>query len=275
MRIKIRTSKWAIWARRLGSIAVPLVVLPVLMHRERFIESGIFLVLILFAGAVAALTILISLVALARLWYSGDQGWARALAGLCLGLLCLSPFLYYGALALRYPPATDIATIERGALPLLFEPDTALMPPARLVSLAEQARYFPNATTRDYPLDVIQLFALVDRIVRANGWDIHRRSEPLAFGEQGRINARIVTLPGWREEAVLLVRPTRGGARVDMRSASIGAPIDFGSNGNRISAFMVALDNEVTAFLRDNPNINEPAAVDEEPSPEVETGNGG
>jgi hypothetical protein len=35
MRILIRTSKWAIWARRFGSLALPLAAIPVLMHRER------------------------------------------------------------------------------------------------------------------------------------------------------------------------------------------------------------------------------------------------
>src|SRR5690606_31341242 len=121
---------------------------------------------------------------------------------------------------------------------------------------------YPNATTRAYPLDVIQLFALVDRLVRNNGWDVRLRTEPLEFIEEGRINARITTIPGWREEAVLRVRPVRGGAEVDMRSASIGAIHDFGSNGGRISSFMVALDSEVTAFLRDNPTINEPPPQD-------------
>ncbi|WIY53391.1 DUF1499 domain-containing protein [Devosia sp. YIM 151766] len=272
MRIKIRTSKWAIWARRLGSVAVPLVLLPVLMHREGFIDAATFLVLILFAGALAALAVLVSLGALIRLWFSGDQGWSRALAGLSLGLACVAPFGWYGALALRNPPVTDIATAPRSELPLIFQPDTAAMPPPLLLSAAEQGRLFPNAATRDYPLDVIQLFALVDRLVRANGWDVRRRSEPLDFSEEGRINARIVTLPGWQDEAVLLVRPTRDGARVDMRSASIGAPIDFGANGQRISQLLTALDSEVTAFLRDNPNISEPVMPDVVPNPEVETG---
>lgn len=273
MRIKIRTSKWAIWARRLGSIAVPLVVLPVLMHRERFIESGVFLVLILFAGAVAALAVLLALGALVRLWFSGDQGWGRALGGLFLGLICLAPFGYYGALALRYPPITDIATIARDDLPLIFEPDTAAMPPARLLAVEAQHSLFPNAETRGYPLDVIQLFAIVDRLVRANDWDVRRRTEPANVLGTGRINARITTLPGWQEEAVLLVRPTAQGGRVDMRSASIGAPLDFGSNGTRISDFLVALDEEVTAFLRDNPSINT-STPEEDSAPEVETGNG-
>ncbi len=261
----------AIWARRLASLALPLLVLPVILHRERFLDSAAFLVVIVFAGVVAALTVLVSIIALVRLWYSGDQGWSRALSGLFIGLLCLAPFGWYGALALQYPPVTDIATVERGQLPLVFEPDTATMPPPSVLTREEQQRLFPNATTRTYPLDVVQVFALVDRLVLAQGWDVRQRREPADVTETGRINARIVTIPGWREEAVLRVTPTPEGSAVDMRSASIGAPHDFGSNGSRISDFLVTLDNEVTAFLRDNPNVNQPVPTEED-APAVETG---
>jgi hypothetical protein len=273
VRIVIRTSKWAIWARRLGSLALPLVILPVIMHRERLLDSAAFTVVIVFAGIVAALAILASLIALVRLWYTGDQGWSRALSGLVLGALCLAPFGWYGMLALRYPPVTDIATTNRAELPLVFEPDTATIPPPRVLSPTEQQQVFPNVSTRTYPLDVVQLFALVDRLVRAEGWDVRQRREPIEFNEIGSINARIVTIPGWREEAVFRVQPLAEGASVDMRSASIGAVLDFGSNGTRIEDFLVALDNEVTAFLRDNPNVTQ-APVTEDEAPSVETGAG-
>jgi len=273
LRIRIRTSKWAIWAQRLGSVAVPLLVLPILMHRQLYIDSNLFLVLIILAGIVAALTALVALAALVRLWFSGDQGWGRALGGLVLGLICLTPFAIYGAQAWRYPAVTDIATASRADLPLIFEPDTAIMPPARLLPANEQRRIFPNAETRGYPLDVMQLFALVERLVQAEGWDMRRRIEPRNVLGEGRINARVMTLPGWQDEVVLAVRPTAQGGQVDMRSASIGAPIDFGSNGTRISAFLSALDNEVTVLLRDNPTLNEPLPA-EEAAPEVDTGNG-
>ena len=272
MRILIRTSKTAIWARRLGSLAIPLVVLPGAMHHLGLIDSPGFLIVMMATLAVSALAVLVAILALIRLWFSGDQGWMKALSGLFLGLICFAPFGYYGYLAYRYPPVTDIATVARGELPLLFLPDTAKMPPPILLSPEEQARIFPNATTRTYPLDVNQLFGIVDKLAIAQGWDIRRQVEPAADGTPGRINARITTIPGWREEAVLRVIPSPGGASVDMRSASINAPHDFGSNGSRIEDFMIALDNEVTTLLRDNPTANQPASEDEdEPAPAVES----
>lgn len=270
MRIKIRTSKWAIWSRRLGSLAVPMLVLPVFLHREQLIASPAFHVVMLAAGLVAALAVFCALIALVRLWFTGDQGWGRALAGLLLGLVCLAPFGWFGYLAADYPLVTDIATTTRSELPLIFEPDTAAMPPPHLLTAEQQARIFPNVTTRTYPLDAFQVFALVERLATAQGWDIRLRREPADATETGRLNARIVTLVGWREEVVIRVMPTATGSAVDMRSASINAVHDFGSNGVRISDFLIALDSEVTAFIRDNRNILQPA--DDEAAPEVETG---
>ena len=102
MRVLIKTSKWAIWARRFGRLAVPLVVLPLLLHHLGAIDSPSFFAAALAAAAVAGLAVLVGLIALARLWYSGDQGWGRALSGLFLGLVCLLPFAWYGALAWRW-----------------------------------------------------------------------------------------------------------------------------------------------------------------------------
>lgn len=266
MRILIRTSKLAIWARRLGSVAVPLLVIPVALHWARLIAGNLFLAAAITAGLVALAAALTALVALVRLWYTGDQGWGHALAGLFFGLICLLPFGWYGSLALRYPAVTDIATTDRGQLPLVFEPGTADMPPPLLLSAAEQDAEFPNAKTRSYPLGLAQTFAVVRQMVAENGWDLRMVREPEPDFSPGRINAQITDLAGWREEAVLLVTGDLTTSVVDMRSASLNAPHDFGSNGRRIEAFLVALDDAVTTLLRDNPNANQPIEADAEPA---------
>lgn len=270
MRILIRTSKWAIAARRLGALAVPLVVLAVGLHHLRLIGGTVFLVAILGAGLVAALAVLVAIGALLRLWYSGDRGWGLGFAGLFLGAVCLVPFGYYGSLMLRYPPVTDIATASRDLMPLTFDPAMATMPPPRMLEPAERARVFPNVEARIYPLDVSITFALAQRIVSDNGWMVTLLRAPQDDGS-GQINAQIVTWPGWREEAVILVSPDPDGTRVDMRSASLNALHDFGANGKRIEAFLAALDEAVTVFLRDSPDIEATDEADTEETPDVPT----
>ncbi|UJW85333.1 DUF1499 domain-containing protein [Devosia sp. SL43] len=264
MRILIRTSKWSIWARRLGSVAGPLVIISVALHRFRLITSDLFLVAAAAACIVALAALLVSLIALARLWQTGDQGWSRALTGLVFGLLCLAPFAWYGNLAMRYPAVTDIATIDRGLMPLVFEPGTAAMPPPKLLTTAEMAAVFPNVETRTYPLGQTQTFALVQALVADNGWDIRLLREPTDTFGPAQINAQIMTIPGWREEAVVRVTGTATTSTVDMRSASLNAIHDFGANGLRIEDFLSALDDAVTTLLRDNPNANQPVEVEPE-----------
>src|SRR5688572_14563286 len=94
MRILIRTSKWAIWARRFGSLALPLAVVPVFMHRERMITSDDFHVIELVAMGVAALALVLALGAFVRLWVTGDHGWGKAVTGLIFSLICLAPAVF-------------------------------------------------------------------------------------------------------------------------------------------------------------------------------------
>ncbi|MGV8833413.1 MAG: DUF1499 domain-containing protein [Devosia sp.] len=258
MRILIRTSRWAIWARRLGGVAVPLVVISVALHRLRLITSDLFVNAVTAAAVVALLAVVASVVALARIWQSGDHGWGKALLGLFFGLFCLAPFVWYGNLAAKYPPVTDIATTTRGLLPLVFEPGTAAMPPPRVLSKAQASALFPNAETRSYPLGQAQTFALVVQLIDDNGWDVRMVREPNAALDPALINAQIMTIPGWREEIVVRVTGDAASAKVDMRSASLNARHDFGANGLRIEQFLADLDTAVTSWLRDNPNLNLP-----------------
>lgn len=262
MRILIRTSKWALWARRLGSIAVPIVIISVLLHRFRLVVGDAFLATAALAAAISLLAVSAAVIALWRLWQSGDQGWSKALLGLVLGAVCLVPFGYYAALAMRYPPVTDIATTDRGLLPLVFEPGTAAMPPPKMLNATEMAAIFPNVAPRTYPLGQAQTFELVKRQVEANGWDIRMERVPTANYDPAQINAQIMIIPGWREEAVLRITGNATTARVDMRSASLNAPHDFGSNGERIETFLNTLDDSVTTLLRDNPTVNQPVEVE-------------
>jgi len=245
-------------ARRLGSVAVPLVVISVLLHHLRLITSDLFLVAAIAAGIVALLAVVVSVIALVRLWQSGDQGWGRALIGLFFGTVSLLPYAWYGNLALTYPAVTDIATTDRGLMPLVFDPGMQAMPPPRLLSTEEMARTFPNVETRTYPLGALPTFGVVEALVAERGWAVRLVQPPGTDIAPGRLNARIVTLPGWREEAVIRVSGGATESVVDMRSASLNALHDFGSNGNRIEEFLAALDDAVTTLLRDNPNANQP-----------------
>ncbi|MDB5507406.1 MAG: hypothetical protein JWR75_2044 [Devosia sp.] len=266
MRILVRTSKWAIWARRLSSFALPLLVFPVLLHHLRLVDSTAFEFIGTIALAVTLLALAVSLSALVRLWNSGDQGWSRALWGLVIALGCLVPFLWLGYLAWRDPRVLDFATDLADPPTLVVATASPLTP----TELSEVATTFPNARQRRYPLTAAQTFAIIDNLVASRGWEVIDRQPPVGVLGIGTINALETTPFGWRDEAVLRVRGDTAGTVVDMRSASISGFHDFGANGGRIETFLLALDNAVTLLMRDNPAAIAPldgSGAEEVPEP--------
>jgi hypothetical protein len=261
MRILIRTSKWAIWARRFGSLALPLTIIPVFLHREQMIGSSDFAIVEVVAAGVAALAVFLALGAFGRLWITGDRGWGKAAWGLIFGIACLLPFGWLAWEATRYPVVNEVTTDIATPLPLVSPVRVAPTSAALRDAIAET---FPNARTRSYPVESTGLFAIVERLVEQRGWDIRLRRAPPTALDTGQLNAIAMALLGWRDEVAIRITGTAQGSTVDMRSVPLASMTDFGENGRRIEDFLVALDDEITRTLRDAP---QPVAV-----PETDTG---
>lgn len=250
MRILIRTSKWAIWARRFGSLAVPMTIVPVLLHREQFMTSVDFAIVESVAAGIAALALILGLSAYARLWITGDQGWGKASWGLFFAIVCLLPFGYLAAQAARYPLVNEVAT-DFGD-PLQLSSSVRVVPSsAPLQDLI--ATTFPNARTRSYPIDATQMFAEIEDLVEERGWDVRTRRAPPTALDSGQLNAISVSLFGFRDEVAIRVSGSPAGSTVDMRSVPLSGFHDFGENGRRVEELLLALDGQITLLLRNAP----------------------
>jgi hypothetical protein len=267
MRILIRTSKWAIWARRLGAFALPLAVIPVFLHRERLISSADFHIIELVAGGFALLALFLAIGAFARLWVTGDQGWVRATFGLLFALACLLPMAFVAWLALHYPPVSDVST-DYADPPRLSSTIGAVLTPEQR---AEIQAIFPNARTRSYPIEAQQMFQIIEQQLAANGWEPRARRAPTTPLDAGEIGAIATTLLGWRDEVAIRVRGVPTGSTVDMRSNAAHDWRDLGENGRRVETFLLALDQRITLLLRDAPQTGAAApAAPEVAPPQVE-----
>jgi hypothetical protein len=257
MRILIRTSKWAIWARRFGSLAVPLAVIPVFLHRERLIISADFTIIEIVALGVAALGLFLAIGAFVRLWVTGDQGWGKATLGLFFSLICLAPFAFVVTEMLRYPAVSDVTTDAARPPGLVSGVET------RRLTADERAAVetaFPNARSRTYPIEASQMFALVQSLANERGWEPRASREPQTPLAEGQVNAVATTLLGWRDEVAIRIQGSPQGSTVAMRSASLQPGHEQGENGRRIEEFLGALDNRVTQLLRNAPIVPEPEA---------------
>lgn len=261
MRILIRTSKWAIWARRFGSLALPLAVVPVFMHRERFITSADFHLVELVAMGVAALALVLAVGAFARLWVTGDEGWGKAAMGLLLSLVCLVPLGIVLALAASYPPVTDVTTDFERPPGLVSQVETR---PWTAEERAALEAAFPNARTRTYPVEAPQIYAVAAQLAEEKGWELRARREPQSALAEGQINAIATTLLGWRDEVAIRVSGTPEGSAVAMRATALHGLHDLGENGRHIEDFLAALDDRITRLLRDVPVAPAPPAGEDD-----------
>jgi hypothetical protein len=266
MRILVRTSKWAIWSRRLGSLALPLAVIPIFMHRERLISSDDFGTVEIIAMSVAALALFLALGAFVRLWITGDQGWGKAVIGLFLSLICLAPLAVVGWLMTRYPPVADISTDYTRPPGLVSQ---SQVPYPDLAGQAAVIAAFPNARDRSYPIEAAQMYGLVAALADARGWEPRARREPQTPLAEGQINGIATTLVGWRDEVAVRIQGTAQGSVVAMRSTALHGFHDLGENGRRVEEFLLALDQRVTEILR---NVAPTApVVEDEPAPATQS----
>lgn len=201
--------------------------------------------LLLFAGALllALLGSLLSLVALAIPRLRGDR--VRPLStALVLGLLVMvGPAIFVqkasGVPAIHdittdtvNPPAfVDVIPIRRAA-----GADNPPEYPGASVAAQQKAAY-PDLAPRDLTLPPDQAFARALAAARAMGWEIVAEK-----AAEGRIEATATT-PwfGFKDDIVIRVVATSGGARVDVRSKSRVGRSDVGANAARIRGFMNAL----------------------------------
>jgi hypothetical protein len=250
MRILVRTSKWAVWARRFGALALPLAAIPVLLHRGHLITSENFLAVETAAMAIAGAAVAMALVAFARLWFTGDQGWGRATVAFVFGAICLLPASFFLYQAASIPASPDVST-DFSEAPLLVS-----FVESRFIGPEERARIeaaYPNARSRTYPIEAPQMFEVIVRLIDAKGWDIRATRLPTSPVDSGQINAVVTTLLGFSQEVAIRVEGSTDGAKVDMRSASLSSFPDFGENGQRVEGFLLELDNQVTLMLRNAP----------------------
>ena len=203
MRILIRTSKWAIWARRFGSLALPLAIVPVFLHRERLITSADFAIIETIAMATAGLALLLAIGAFVRLWITGDQGWGKATMGLLFALLCLLPLGFVGYLVARYPAVADVSSDALRPPGIVSQVPPSGLPQADRAAI-EAA--FPNARNRSYPVEAANMFEVVQGLVAARGWEPRAQREPQTPLAEGQINAVSMTLLGWRDEVSIRIQ---------------------------------------------------------------------
>jgi uncharacterized protein (DUF1499 family) len=162
--------------------------------------------------------------------------------GLLLSLLGVAASLPVVAIGVQweyatrtYPPINDISTDIEDPPVFWDMPNPTLYPGAEAAALQRAA--YPDLAPLNLSVAPDRAYALAKALTKDKGWEIVA-DEP----KEGRIEAVDRSrLYGFRDEIVIRITASDGGARVDLRSRSRIGRIDRGVNAKRIRSFLAAL----------------------------------
>ena len=241
----------ALWSRNVALFALFVAIIGILLsHRgldaraSLSIEGG--------ALALAGLSVLFALVALAVIWRTGYRGVGLALEGLVLaGLLFLYPA--YLAQTHREPTVVDITT-DVADPPRFLETIPAVLarngyiPPTRPspADLALQDKLYPDLQTLDLDAATSDVEATLHKLIKRRKWRIVDEAKPENFAT-GHIDLVVKPgLMGFPSDITIRIRGIGARTQVDIRSASRSPWQEQpGANAARVQALSDDLEGAI------------------------------
>jgi len=254
-RLRDRRSALAHWSARLGSLAIPVVVITAVSHRARLIDATSAYSALALGCILAAVAVVAAFGAFVAVWRDGRGGAGAAVRGLGLGLAVLAIPTVAAWRIVVYPPLTDIATDPRN--PPAFAAartdraagDAVIADPTEAEVALQEAAY-PDIVPRHYPVDPGRVYDEVRTIVDRHAWSVLAARPPTEISPSARIEAVATTLLfGFRQDVVVEVIPDGDGALVRMRSAARNGSHDLGANAERIRGFFADLDTALKGVV--------------------------
>ncbi len=187
------------------------------------------------AGAVCALAVLLALLGWGRL---APDARRQALAAALLSLVAFGPPAYLWSQVNQLPHIHDVSTDTQdppgfvAVLPLRQHAPNGLDYSAAVA--AQQKQGYPDIVPVVLTMPPQQAFARAQQVVQAMGWELVA-AQPAEL----RIEATATTLLfGFKDDVVIRIRAEGQGSRVDVRSVSRVGGSDFGTNAERVRAFL-------------------------------------
>jgi uncharacterized protein (DUF1499 family) len=240
----------ATWARRLALFFLQLLVLTVVLARFTSLSTPAAMNLLAVSCIGLALAILLALVTLIRIWFSGQLGATQAFAGIVIALIGLALPLWYLAQFFMLPSLTDIETTPRQ--PIDFKQLASTRPPGAnpigepdetTAALQEQA--YPDIRPMELERSSREVFDMVSEAVKRLGWTVIM-TEPPGDDGVGRIEATDRTMiMGFTDDVLVRVTGDDAHALIDVRSVSRYGLHDFGTNAGRIRGLFAEVKSEL------------------------------
>lgn len=242
------TSYAALWAPRLGSFSLLVLLASILSHRFSLIKTFDFFIFVGVAGVCATISVILSLKGLYDLWQNASLGGLKSIKGLIYATLTLLPLGFFIALWFIMPPLYDISTDTDTPPDFISDnrPSDALkIEPTLSKQTAMQLTEWPQLSGRRYDGSPDRIMASVLNVLTQKGWPVVARS-----GNSGDyelyIQTQIKTLYlGFFSDIIIRLTDEGDTTFVDMRASSRYLTRDLGIDANFIMTFMEVLDIEM------------------------------
>ena len=249
-----RTSRLAIWARRLALFSLAATFIAVVIVRSGALDIVPALSTLAGALVLALVAILLAFAAGVVIWTEGIGGVREAVTALLIGLVLIAYPLYLGVKAYRLPAIYDVTTDPID--PPRFEAIARLRPrdanPVAYAGLhiAElQRKAYPDIEPDLTTATPQEAYDAVLKVIAKRKWHIVDARPPQgAAPRDGLIEAIARTaILSFRDDVAVRVRATADGARIDVRSASRYGRHDLGANAARVRALIEDVDDVLSA----------------------------
>lgn len=239
-------SRLAVWARRIAVFALAVAALAIIFARGDLLEIMPVLVTFGVALVLAAVAIVLAFASFVALWINGGPGFFQAVTAVFIGIVMLGYPGYLAYKGWKLPRINDITTDASDpprfdVVARLRRPSTNAYPGPATFELQNKA--WPDIEPLFVTVSPRAAFDGAIKVITKRKWRIVDARVPL-FNREGHIEAIARTpIMGFRDDVVVRIRPTREGARVDVRSASRYGVADFGANADRVLGLLDAIDD--------------------------------
>jgi uncharacterized protein (DUF1499 family) len=249
-----RTSRLAIWARRLALFSLAATFIAVVIVRSGALDIVPALSTLAGALVLALVAILLAFAAGVVIWTEGIGGVREAVTALLIGLVLIAYPLYLGVKAYRLPAIYDVTTDPID--PPRFEAIARLRPrdanPVAYAGLhiAELQRKAYSDIEPDLTTATPQeAYDAVLKVITKRKWHIVDARPPQGAAPRDGLIEAIARTPilSFRDDVAVRVRATPDGARIDVRSASRYGRHDLGVNAARVRALIEDVDDVLSA----------------------------
>ena len=236
-------SRCAVSGLVLGAGGIGVLAASAIGYRLGWWQVGTALNISEWAVYVAALSLVVSAIG-AVLSRPGAQqrGFLLSVLGIAASLPIVAMAMQWEYAARTYPSINDISTDIEDPPVFWDMPNPTVYPGGETAALQRAA--YPDLAPLNLSIAPDRAYALAMALGKGKGWEIVT-DEP----KEGRIEAvERSLLYGFKDEIVIRVAASDGGARVDLRSRSRIGRIDRGVNAKRIRGFLSALKASAGKF---------------------------